>query len=188
MSPFFFVCAIYISMLHLSQEDYFHSQGEKMKLVTLITLLVLSVSCGRSHNAGSIAEIPAAPELPTEIINASIFNQFQSVDGEGLHGINSFNLAGGELNVQSDVLALESLCDGSYGNVGDVNGAQPSRITFTGDATNGILQIGNTKYVGASNPVCRELSKESYTYTMSEQTLTLCMVNYPFCADYTVVE
>lgn len=141
----------------------------------LLAILLLT-SCGK--------KIVGIKDLP---VNETLFHEFVSVDGNGLHGINNLDYTQVFLNTQLDT-GLETLCDGTYGNSGQVNGADPSRTLVTGDAYNGIIQIGHTKYVGASNPLCRDISKESYTYSMNLDILTLCMVNYPYCADYKVVK
>lgn len=142
----------------------------------MLLAILLLVSCGKK-----IIDIKEPPQ------NDMIFYEFVSVDSNGLHGINNLDFRLIFLNDQLD-RGLETLCDGTYGNVGQVNGADPSRVLVTGDGYNGIIQIGHTKYVGASNPLCRDISKESYTYSMNLDILTLCMVNYPYCADYKVVK
>lgn len=147
-----------------------------MKQLFLIAILTISVSCGKKSN-----------DSHPQPANETLFHEFVSVDGNGLHGINNLDYRSVFLNTQLDT-GLETLCDGTYGNSGQVNGADPSRTLITGDAYNGVIQVGHTKYVGATNPLCREISKEAYTYSMNKNILTLCMVNYDFCADYKVVD
>lgn len=156
-----------------------------MKILLLLSL-VLSVSCGKDNSKKSSSPLPAKP--PVVKTKTTLFNVFESVDGNGLHGINSLDFREAIIGVQSDIFELELMCDGTYGNSGQVNGADPSRLVLTGDKYNGILQIGHTKYVGASDPACREISKEAYTYELIDDVLELCMVNYPYCAQYKVVE
>jgi hypothetical protein len=144
-----------------------------MKIALLFTLITL-VSCGRTHNKSA----------PVVEQNVSINNKFHSA--AGLHGINDINFSDFALNVPVDV---SSQCSGtSYGNSGLVGGVSEGYAELQGDENEGILQYGHLPYLNPLDSLCRELSKESYTYKITGKNLKLCMVNYPFCADYTIVE
>lgn len=149
-----------------------------MKSLLAIALITLTlVSCGKDKDS------QPAPSEPTPVQNASILSVFRA-DTEGLHGVNELDFRNFELGVQQAV----TFCDGSFGNSGQVNGVDKGFSLFEGTESEGTYQYGHLAYVGASNPLCRALSKERYTYKIVGKTLTLCMVNYPFCADYTEVE
>ena len=147
-----------------------------MKKLIALCVLISLVSCGKDK--------PNKPSAP--IPDVSIFNQWQPV-GQGLHNLDLLDFTQGVIGAQTDI-GLEALCDGSYGSSGAVSGAQPSMALFLGSDTYGTIQLGHTKYVGASEPACRELSKEAYQYEIHGNTMTLRMVNYPFEAEYQVVQ
>lgn len=152
-----------------------------MKSLLLITALVL-VSCGKKDETAYTTPVPA----PTPVEqNASIFNRYLVVEaGTGLHGLDELDFSDSELGVQETV----DFCDGTFGNAGNVNGVIPGHSLFEGNESEGTFQIGHLAYVGASNPLCRDMSKERYTYKITGKNLKFCMVNYPFCADYTLAE
>lgn len=163
-----------------------------MKFLVLVSLLVLSVSCGKNGAVDCFNGCTGSSNGSSGVEpDASILSKFEAV-GTGLHGVNSLDFSTKQLNVQND---LSLVCDGSYGNNGDVGGAQPSKVLLTGDEQNGVIQLGHTKYIGASNPLCRDVSKEAYSFKIEGKTLTLCMVNYTntdgspkYCADYLKAE
>lgn len=80
-----------------------------------------------------------------------------------------------------DVLA----CNGNFGNNGPINGVQNGNVKAEGNETNGLIQFGNLKYVGASDSHCSDFSKETYYYFVSTEGLTLCMKNYVVCFSFT---
>lgn len=153
------------------------TKGTKMKtsLIILATILTL-VSCGKkkSNQPDSIFTPPVA--MP----DASIFSKWETLDNQPLHGVPSFDFSPARLGTQIS----HGLCNGSYGNSGLVNGVDKGMVLFTGTEQDGIIQVGHTAYVGAANTLCRQLSKESYEYSIRGNIMRLCMVNYPFCADY----
>jgi hypothetical protein len=149
-----------------------------MKTLLLITALVLA-SCGKKEETAYNTPVPAP------IPNASIFNKYVVVEpGTGLHGLDELDFSESQLNVQEEV----EFCDGSYGNSGNVNGVALGHSLFEGTESEGTFQFGHLAYVGASNPLCRDLSKERYTYKTTGKNLKFCMVNYPFCANYKLAE
>lgn len=144
--------------------------------IGLITLTI--VSCGKDKDS-----TPTPVEPTPEVKNSSILGVFKADEG-GLHGVVDLDFRNFQLGVQSQV----TFCDGSLGNSGQVNGVDEGFSLFEGTEIEGTYQYGHLAYVGASNPLCRALSKERYTYKIVGKKLTLCMVNYPFCEDYTAVE
>lgn len=77
-------------------------------------------------------------------------------------------------------------CDGTFGNSGKVNGINPGNVQVAGDLRAGLILFGHLEYVNASNPKCRDRSKEVYTYEMQyDHTLKICMKNYSYCSVYT---
>lgn len=146
-----------------------------MKNLLLLGLITLSlVSCGKKK--ANVVQ-PIQPET-----NVSVLNTFRS--DSGLHGINEIDFSTSQIGVP----VIETFCNGTYGNSGLVNGVDRGQSLLEGSETEGTLQFGNLAYVGASNPLCRAMSKERYTYKITGKVMKLCMVNYPFCADYTLVE
>ena len=146
------------------------------KYYVVFLVLATLVSCGPGKTGGG-AETPVTP---TPVVNAPITSKFEAI-GQGLHGIQSFDFSNITLNQeQNEIIG----CNGSFGNSGQVNGVNEGKVLFT-ETT---IQFGHLAYVGASNSLCRDISKESYTYTITENVLELCMVNYNFCAQYQVVE
>lgn len=149
-----------------------------MKKLLALSVLLTLVSCGPQ----SKTKVIPAPQPESDV---SIFNSWVPV-GTGLHGLEVLDFSGGIIGGQSDI-GLEQLCNGRYGNSGQVNGSNPSRALFMGDETQGTIQLGHTEYVGASEPACRGMSKEKYRYEIQGRTMILFMVNYPFSAQYEVL-
>ena len=150
------------------------------KTIAILSLLTI-VACGKPTTESS------PPQTP---VTKSILNKFQAVDNAPLHGISELDFSTFTLGVAQE---LDYDCNGNYGNSGLVNGVDRGMILVDGGKTSGIIQIGHTKYVGASDPVCRQLSKERYSYQMDGEILTLCMLNYrqengelKYCAKYSV--
>lgn len=155
-----------------------------MKLSLLVLPLILLASCGGSRSTRSNPGVVTPPPAP----NASVFNKWTS--DSGLHGVNELDFTG----VTLGELVPQTFCPGSLGNSGTMGPeAVPENMRLIdGDLDNGIIQYGHLPYVGISDTtlynLCRGVSKERYTFTTTVDTLRICMVNYPFCADYTLVE
>lgn len=142
-----------------------------MKSILLIAALGLLVSCGKSSSNSSS---PAPEVLPPKIVDASILSQFKNTNiSSKLQTLDFTLLTIGTEQSSQDVF----LCDGNLGNSGTVNGVSEDSVLATGDEKTGTIQFGHTKYVGASDVACRTVSKESYTYSISGDTLTFCNVN-----------
>jgi hypothetical protein len=75
-------------------------------------------------------------------------------------------------------------CNGSLGNAGLVNDVPEDSIGSSGDDLAGFIQIGHTKYVGATEnyAACRAVSKEKYGFTIVGQTLLL--QNLGWCSSH----
>jgi hypothetical protein len=132
----------------------------KMKLMFAVLTLGL-MACGQDPTSSS----------PTPVGN---------VNAKWVSSYNTFDFSQVALNTESNA-DLVVLCDGSYGNSGQVNGVSEGNVTITGTSSQGLVQFGHLKYVGASNSLCRDYTKEGYQYQVSADgnTMTLTMVNYP---------
>lgn len=164
-----------------------------MKSSLIVFALLSLASCGRSHHAG-----PSAPPAP--VPNGSILSKFEAiVDGgsgpvgtpafTGLHGITSLDYSAISLGVETDVSAFCPYNLGNSGTVGPEN-VNENQALLDGTSEEGILQYGHLGYVkpdSSFDSLCRDLSKERYTYKMTGDVLKLCMVNYPYCATYRIV-
>ena len=155
-----------------------------MKILLCLAILAVLTACGKDKDSVN----PPSPIDPDPVVqNESILNKFTAVT-VGLHGINELDYSQVTLGVPTQ----DTNCTGSYGNVGLVNGVDRGFSLMSGTESEGTLQFGHLAYVGISNPAlynaCRSISKESYTYKITGDVLKLCMVNYPFCADYKVVK
>jgi hypothetical protein len=154
---------------------------KKLSLIVSISLLTLAVSCGPGKTGGN-SPAPKAPpviDLPEDSVLANWTNSNPS---SVLASLDLSNLTIGSEQPAQDVID----CNGHLGNSGLVNGVNQDSVLATGNEEAGTIQFGHTAYVGASNLACRSLSKESYTYSVSGDTLTLCNVNclngvYPSC-------
>lgn len=153
-----------------------------MKLI-LLASLVLAVSCGPGKTGGGSTPVTPTPTEPT-VENASIKNVF--VSEAGLHGLNEIDFSEIDLNTPVDV---SGNCAGAdFGNVGLVNGVDRGFFEIQGTDNEGFLQYGHLNYLNPLDSLCRDLSKERYSYKITGDSLELCMVNYPFCATYTVLK
>lgn len=137
-----------------------------MRSILLISLLVIS-ACGRTHNKST----PVA--LPDEV---TILSNWVATSSTIV--IEKLNLSALTLNTigLSDQVFP---CDGTYGNSGLIAGVDRGEVLVSGTEKAGTIQFGHTKYVGASDLECHNVSKESYTYEITNDTLELCMVNWP---------
>jgi hypothetical protein len=142
----------------------------------LFILLVL-VSCGNPHKSSKHSA--PAPEL------TSVKNSWLNNSSTGFFASLDFTqLTLGTEQPSNDVF----LCDGALGNSGQVNGVNEASILSVGTEQSGTIQFGHMEYVGASNYAkCRALSKESYTYEITGNTMKFCNVNclngtYPSCS------
>jgi len=155
-----------------------------MKITAIMITLLTLASCGKDESSQPVIN----PPLPSDVVNESVLNKFESVDGQGLHGINQLDYSQVTLGVPTQ----DTNCNGSYGNVGLVNGVDRGFSLMTGSTESGTLQFGHLAYKDATPAAlattCKAVSKEAYTYVMNGDVLTLCMVNYNFCADYKVVK
>ena len=156
------------------------------KIAMLLAITVMTISCGKDKDG---APIVTPPTPPAPVVNASIIqDKFESVDGNGLHGLNELDFT----TLQLGVPKSDTTCNGSYGNSGDVNGVSEGQVLIEGTDSEGIIQVGHLAYVGATplavKQGCQAISKERYTYKSVGDILTICMVNYPFCADYKKVQ
>lgn len=139
-----------------------------MKRYALVALLFLA-ACAKSENPAQ-----STPVTPV----TSIVNVWVAADGKVL------DLSKLQLNQEMSA-SLVILCDGTYGNSGKVNGMSLGNLELGGTETAGVLLIGHLQYVGASNPSCRDYSKETYQYQVNaDNTMTLCMKNYAYCGTY----
>jgi len=157
---------------------------------TMIMLLTVLVSCGGSSNKSNTATQPGpVPNEPLEPA-APIESLFQTVTpGTGLHGLETIDLRGVTKNQeQQEIIG----CNGTYGNSGKVNGVSEGKVLFTDDG----VQFGHLAYVNASNAeLCRQISKERYSYKIKGDVMTLCMLNYTnadgslkYCTDYNAIQ
>ena len=149
-----------------------------MKTFLVLFSLLLVTSCGDKDTT-------TINNPPPVVINKSIINDFVAVN-DGLHGITNLNYSTVTLGVQYDV---SEACPYGLGNVGNVGPeeVEPNNSLIAGSSDQGIIQFGHLGYVksdGSFDATCRALSKERYTYKITGDILTLCMVNYAYCADY----
>ena len=151
------------------------------KLITLTTLTALTclISCGRHKTNPSVITPP-----PVIILNESILNKWVALDDAPLHGITELDYSLYSMGVELE----DQFCDGSLGNAGLVNGVSENHSMISGALDHGFIQFGHLSYVNASIPQCRDLSKERYEFRINGKIMRLCMVNYPYCADYKLVE
>lgn len=146
-----------------------------MKSTLILAALILLASCGRTHNASQpLPQAPADASILSQFINTNTSSKLPSLDFR-LLTIGTAQDSGDVLN-----------CDGTFGNAGFVNGVDQGNVLALGNEQSGTIQFSHTKYVGASNPTCRAVSKESYTYSITGTTLSLCNINcingvYPSC-------
>ena len=149
------------------------------KALVIITSLAILVSCGNKNKAPSVVVSPLQPS------DASVFSKWRVLpDEDALHGIEELDYTGLELDVEFE----DQNCNGSYGNAGVVNGVSEGAFKFTGTEQSGVLQFGHLKYVMATDPNCRSISKEGYEYNINGNIMRVCMVNYPYCADYQKID
>jgi hypothetical protein len=137
-----------------------------MRSILLVILLSIT-ACGRSHHK-------SAPVAQPEVV--SILSNW--VPTSSVIVIEKLNLSALTLNtIGSSDLVFP--CDGNYGNSGLIAGVDQGEVLVSGTEKAGTIQFGHTKYVGATDSECRNVSKESYTYEINNDTLELCMVNWP---------
>jgi hypothetical protein len=144
-----------------------------------LSLIFLSACGDNVHPTQTVVQTVAATA------DVSIVNKFTATSSPVV--IQNLDLSQVVLNTtQSADLVLS--CDGSFGNNVTNNGVTSGNVRTTGTTTQGTIQFGNTKYVGASNPDCNAASKEAYSYNIEGNELTLCLVNpnYPYCTTYRV--
>lgn len=134
----------------------------------LLAILLSITACGKSHNSSSVAVPPP--------VSVSILSNW--VATSSIIVIEKLNLSALTLNtIGSSDLVFP--CDGTYGNSGLIAGVDQGEVLVSGTEDSGTIQFGHTKYVGATDSECRNVSKEAYTYTINNDTLELCMVNWP---------
>lgn len=159
-----------------------------MKRLLIVAALFACISCGRDGDNG-INGINGANGAngTSAVVNSSIINKFEAV-GTGLHGVNELDFSAVTLGAQT----VDTKCNGSYGNNGNVSGVAQGKYVLYGSSDFGFLQFGHLAYIGATpsavQSACSAMSKERYSYQIRGTVLTLCMINYPFCADYNVVQ
>lgn len=129
--------------------------------------------------------VPVATQNP-QSADSSVLNKFEPTSSPVIfNGVDFSKLT---LNAtQAASLTLD--CNGAYGNSGSVNGVAEGKVRIQGTAQKGTIQFGHLAYQNASNSQCKASSKESYTYEVSGDSLTLCLSNpsYPYCTSYKLV-
>ncbi len=133
----------------------------------LLAILLSITACGRTHNKSQPVAVPEEVTILSNWVATS-----------SIIVIEKLNLSALTLNtIGSSDLVFP--CDGNYGNSGLISGVDQGEVLVSGTEKVGAIQFGHTKYVGATDPECRNVSKETYTYTITNDTLGLCMVNWP---------
>lgn len=133
-----------------------------MKTYLLLPLLLLAVSCGKKATE---SEPAPAKTIFGKFVNTNEASALPSVDFRFL-----------TLNQEQSAEDVIS-CNGDLsGNGGLVNGVNERSVLATGTETTGTIQFGHLAHRGASNPVCRVMSRKSYTYSVLGDELTLCNV------------
>lgn len=143
----------------------------KIYMLSVLAVVTLS-ACGSSDTHS----------LPPVTVNTS----FVAVSAPAVLG-SSINFSQIALNTTQNANDLIS-CNGSYGNVGAVNGVASGMVRVLGTPYKGTIQFGNAAYQGATDSRCRDISKEAYTYETEDggETMTICLLNpaYPYCTIY----
>lgn len=159
----------------------------KLPLIIALALPLLAVSCGPGKTGGNNTVTPA-PEIPVEVLPAdtSISSQFINTNTSSKLPSLDFRL----LTLTGKQPSSNAInCDGTLGNSGKVNGVDEEEVRVEGNEQTGTIQFGHLAYVNATEAIaCRAASKESYTYSITGTTLTLCNVNclngvYAGCKD-----
>ena len=151
----------------------------KKYLVMVLVALTLA-SCGRDNYNSTVVTNPT-------VVNESIINKFEAVT-TGINGVQTLDFRSITLATQTPFFFS---CTGSYGNSGNVGGVSQGNYVVYGSNSNGFIQVGHLQYYNDAGPnaqVCRDMTKERYTYDIIGTTLTVCMVNYPYCSEYEVVK
>lgn len=138
-----------------------------MKNVILISLFLISCAPKPSNTLSKISV------APTSTIIGVWKNSLQEIDFS-------------QVVLNQEVAADKVLvCNGGYALTTVVGGVQPGGIKINGDGTQGTLQFGQLKYVGASDGRCIDYSREAMTYVVAGDVLTLCYLSYSHCENFT---
>lgn len=152
---------------------------QKIKIIfqTLLAFLFAFVLAG-CGNASSSAAAPTSDNSGAGVGEPSILSLWKSQTSAGTLDLSQLIL---EQAMSSDLILP---CTGNFGNTGKVNGMDRGQVKLSGTPKAGYLFVGHLKYVGGSKQ-CSDMSKELYSYSVTNGVLTFCALNWNACGTYT---
>jgi hypothetical protein len=167
-----------------------HLQKMKNTKFVGVALLLLNSfisGCGSSSGSGPAPVVTAsASPSPTPTVNqGTILSVWTAIDPTSPMPTLDFS----SYTLNEEVAANTFIqCTGTLDSgAPQVNGVDPGYMEIQGTALSGQLQFGELAYVGetdANATLCQELANEAYVFSIQNDQLTLCSVDYGNCETY----